>query len=44
VLEHAGQTECADATAFRAHLKALGLAERTVTPDPIAWRPGSAAR
>ena len=35
-LERAGQTEFADAATFAAHLEALGLADRTVTPDPIA--------
>ena len=35
-LERAGQTEFADAAIFHAHLKALGLADRAVTPDPIA--------
>ena len=35
-LEHAGQTEFADAATFHAHLEALGLADRAVTPDPIA--------
>ena len=35
-LERAGQTEFADAAAFAAHLEALGLADRTVTPDPVA--------
>jgi hypothetical protein len=35
-LEHAGQTEFADAATFNAHLEALGLADRAVTPDPIA--------
>jgi hypothetical protein len=35
-LERAGQTEFADAATFNAHLEALGLADRQVTPDPIA--------
>jgi hypothetical protein len=35
-LEHAGQTEFADAATFKAHLEALGLGDREVTPDPIA--------
>lgn len=35
-LERAGQREFADAAAFTAHLEALGLADRAVTPDPIA--------
>ena len=35
-LERAGQTEFADAATFNAHLEALGLADRAVTPDPVA--------
>ena len=35
-LESASVKEFADATVFTAHLEALGLADRTVTPDPIA--------
>jgi len=35
-LERAGQTEFVDAATFNAHLEALGLADRAVTPDPIA--------
>jgi hypothetical protein len=35
-LESASPKEFADATAFTAHLEALGLADRQVTPDPIA--------
>ena len=35
-LERASPKEFADATAFNAHLEALGLADRAVTPDPIA--------
>jgi Transposase IS66 family len=35
-LESASQKEFADATAFHAHLEALGLADRAVTPDSIA--------
>ena len=34
-LERAGQAEFADADAFATHLEALGLAGRTVTPDPV---------
>jgi hypothetical protein len=36
MLENANPKEFADATAFTAHLEALGLADRPVTPDPIA--------
>jgi hypothetical protein len=35
-LERAGQTEFADAATFAAHLEALGLVDRAVSPDPIA--------
>ena len=35
-LEHAGHTEFADTATFNTHLEALGLADRAVTPDPIA--------
>ncbi len=35
-LERADPKEFADAAAFHAHLEALGLADRAVTPDPIA--------
>jgi hypothetical protein len=35
-VERASPKEFADATAFNAHLEALGLADRAVTPDPIA--------
>jgi hypothetical protein len=35
-LERANPKEFADADAFAAHLEALGLADRTVTPDPVA--------
>ena len=35
-LDRADAKEFVDADAFAAHLEALGLADRTVTPDPVA--------